>query len=122
MVSPREINNFHLKYFCFCVTISDARPIYIRKEEHIKAHMFTVSIALTIMCILRRKYLPNSTTNSIFESLRKYEFGELDDLTYKTLYWDRNISELSKKMNLNLAYRYHEINKMRSLVGASKKK
>lgn len=103
-------------------TDMDARPIYVRKEEHIKAHMFTVYMALTIMCILRKKYLPNSTTKSIFESLRRYELGELDDLTYKTLYWDQNIGELSKKMNLNLAYKYHEINKMRSLIGASKKK
>ncbi len=109
---------------CFRImkTDMDARPIYVRKEEHIKAHMFTVYIALTIMCILRKKYLPNSTTGSIFESLSKYEFGELDDLTYKTLFWDRNISELSKKMNLNLAFKYHEINKMRNLIGASKKK
>ncbi len=56
------------------------------------------------------------------QSLRKYEFGELDGLTYETLYWDRNIKELSKKMNLNLAYKHHEINRMRGLIGASKKK
>ena len=109
---------------CFRImkTDMDARPIYVRKEGHIKAHMFTVYVALTMMCVLRKKYLPGAATNSIFESLRKYEFGELDDLTYKTLYWDENIKKLSSKMNLDLAHKYIEIKRARSLIGASKKR
>lgn len=103
-------------------TDMDARPIFVRKEEHIKAHMFTVYVALTIICIIRKKYLPSVTTNSIFESLRKYEVGELDDRTYKTLYWDENINKLSSKMNLDLAHKYVEIKRVRSLIGASKKR
>ncbi len=110
------------EYFRIMKTDMDARPIYVRKEGHIKAHMFTVYVDLAIMCVLRKKYLPGATTNSIFESLRKYEFGELDDLTYKTLYWDENIKKLSGKMSLNLAHKYIEIKRARSLIGASKKR
>lgn len=109
---------------CFRIMKTDmqARPIYVRKEEHIKAHLFTVYVALTLICILRKKYLPKATTNSIFKSLRNYVVGAIDDMSYKTLYWDNNTKELSKKMNLNIAYRYLPINKTKSLIGASKKR
>src|SRR5574344_253123 len=103
-------------------TSMSARPIFVRKESHIKAHMFTVYVALTLLCILKRKYLTSSSTESILHSLRSYKLGIEDESTYKTLYWDENIESLSKSMNLNLGYKYIENKAVRGLISTSKKR
>lgn len=107
---------------CFRIMKTDmqARPIYVRKKEHISAHLFSVYMALTIICILKKKYLNQFTTDEIFTALRNYDFVSLDDLTYQTSYMDEVIKTLINKMSLDIQYKYIEKKRIRNIIATSK--
>ncbi len=55
----------------------DARPVYCRKEESIKAHFLICYIALLIMSILRKITGPDFTQEELIETLRKMNLAKV---------------------------------------------
>ena len=81
-----------------------ARPIFVRKPAHIKAHLFTVYLAICLMSHLKLKYNIKGTNEEFFTSLRNLTFIKHSAL--KEEYYDvanRNelLEDLAKQMNID---------------------
>lgn len=74
----------------------DAHPIFVRKKEHIRAHLFTVYVALTLMMYLRGKFVPDMTSQQMLTAVRKYRVVPMDKKKdiYITCYYDSGIHRL----------------------------
>lgn len=78
----------------------DGRPIFVRKPEHIEAHLFTVYVALTLLMYTRKRYAKKFTIGELFEAIRKYSLCRLNkkEDVYKTGFYSKNIDFLAKSM------------------------
>ena len=93
----------------------DGRPIYVRLEEHIKAHFLICFIALTIIRIIQYKILKyhgketlnvdgweqGITAEALKEELNKFEADQFDNNSYKLRKPTENIETLLKINNID---------------------
>lgn len=81
----------------------DGRPIFVRKPEHIEAHLFTVYVALTLLMYIRKKYDTVITMDELFEAIRNYNLCRLNQKEdiYKTGFYSKNIDSLAKSMGFD---------------------
>lgn len=91
---------------CFRTMKADlrGRPIYVRTAEHIRAHLFTVYLALTLVMYVQRKYAAGMTSERLFKAIRKYSLcrlGGKEDV-YRTGYYSKDVDDLAKAMGLTL--------------------
>lgn len=91
-------------FFRIMKTNMKARPIFVRKPAHIKAHLFTVYLAICLMSHLKLKYNIKGTNEEFFTSLRNLTFIKHSAL--KEEYYDvanRNelLDDLAKQMNID---------------------
>ena len=101
----------------------DARPIFVRKPEHIEAHLFTVYVALTLLMYIQKKYVSKMTTDDLLEAIRNYELCMLKKQTdiYKTGYYSKNVEILAKSMNFeNMDKCYLGWNTIKEIISMSK--
>ena len=86
----------------------DGRPLYVRTPEHIKAHLFTVYLALTLVMYVQRKYAQGMTSDRLFKAIRRYALCRLDDKegVYRTCYYSEDVHSLAKAMGLTLNRKY----------------
>ena len=105
---------------CFRImkTNFDARPIYHRKDERIKAHFLICYTALLIYRILEVKLDRNDThftVDEILDTLRNMAVTNLKDVCYASTYTGSKLcSALNSLFDLNLDRRYYlpkELNK-----------
>ena len=88
---------------CFRVmkTNFKARPIYVRTEEHIKAHLFTVYLALVLFVYLKKKYnLNDFTDEELFAGIRNYELDKINDDLYRIISCELSTLKMLEKLNL----------------------
>ena len=78
----------------------DARPIFVYKPEHIKAHLFTVYVALTLLMYIKKKYASSITSEELIEEIRRYCLCIIDkkEGIYKTGYYSKHIETLKNNM------------------------
>lgn len=101
----------------------DARPLFVRTAKHIKAHLFTVYVALVLLMYLKKKYDLQTTSEKLLADLRRYEMAEIDAKGdyYKTGYYSRGIEELRKKTGLPYVNRRYLTRPMvKTMVSRSK--
>lgn len=70
-----------------------ARPVYLSKDERIKAHFTICFIALTIYRILEKKLYNKYTTEQILKALRSIEFLYLRGNGYVPIYEKNEITD-----------------------------
>lgn len=91
---------------CFRTMKTDleGRPLYVRTPEHIRAHLFTVYLALTLVMYVQRKYAAGMTSDRLFKAIRRYSLcrlGGKEDV-YRTGYYSKDVDDLAKAMGLTL--------------------
>ena len=59
-----------------------ARPVYVRKDERIKAHFLTCFLALLILRILEHKLGGEYTTEEIISTLKAHSLRKIDGIGY----------------------------------------
>ena len=82
----------------------DGRPLHVRTPKHIRAHLFTVYLALTLVMYVQRKYAKGMTSDRLFRAIRRYtlcRLGGKEDV-YRTGYYSRDVDALAKAMGLTL--------------------
>lgn len=114
----------------FKITKSEfnTRPIYVRKEESIKAHFLSCFIALLITRIMEVKKLKDSKIDGssipytkIISSLRSTNVIRMNDKNiFINSYYDAVLKEISKVMNINLGKKYYSKQELRSMNNATK--
>ena len=103
----------------------DAHPIFVRTPEHIRAHLFTVYIALTLLMYIQGRYAKDMTTEKLLQAIRNYVICRFDDkkLLFATGYYNKEINELNEKMNFKTMNRkYLNWPMIKKLISKSKNK
>ena len=59
-----------------------ARPVYVRKDERIKAHFLTCFLALLMLRILEHKLGGEYTTEEIISTLKAHSLRKIDGIGY----------------------------------------
>lgn len=70
-----------------------SRPVYLSRDDRIKAHFITCFLALTIYRYLEKILDEEYTTEQIINTLRNYNFREFSGFGYVPLYTVNNIIE-----------------------------
>ena len=64
----------------------DARPVYLSREDRIKAHFTTCFLSLVIFRYLEKKLDEKYTASQIIETLRNFNFKNENDIAYSPVY------------------------------------
>ena len=101
-----------------------SRPVYVQKENHIKAHFLTCYLALLIYRILEQKLNDEGdhfTTREIIDSLRELKLMNLNDLCYSAAFTRTHFTDrLEEVFGLSLSLQALSNPYVKSLIKKSK--
>ena len=100
-----------------------ARPVYLQREDRIKAHFLTCYIALFVFRILQRQLGPQFTCEEIISTLRDMELAKTGDGTgYIPAYTRTDLTDaLHQHAGFRTDFEITTGRSMRSVVAQSKK-
>ncbi len=99
-----------------------ARPVYLSREDRIKAHFTTCFLALVIYRYLEKKLEEKYTTEKIIETLKNYNLVNENDLGYSPLYTRTEIiNKLHEVFNFNTAFEINTNKKIKKILQQTKK-
>ena len=82
-----------------------SRPVYLSRDDRIKAHFTTCFLALTIFRYLEKILDEKFTAEKIIDTLRNYNFRNFPGFGYVPLYTSSNlIHTLHEKTSINTNY------------------
>lgn len=100
----------------------ESRPVYISREDRIRAHFLTCYLALLIFRLLEKKLGDGYTSSQIIQTLRDYNLLRINGEGYlpeymRTLLTDRLHDEFGFRTDLEFV----PTRKMRSIIASTKK-
>jgi transposase len=98
-----------------------ARPVFVRKEEHIEAHFLTCFIALLLLRLLERNVDGEIPVSQIVQSLRRAQLVEISPEIYCAAYCDPVIKRIGKALVLDLWRKNYSKSGLRELAAATKR-
>ena len=125
--SPQELIGMYANLWkiedAFRVTKSDlkSRPVYLSRDDHIKAHFLTCFIALTIMRILEMKTGYKHSTPSLIEAMKRASASHLEENLWLFDYTSPILEDIGKASNIDFSRKYMRTQEIRKVVGSSKK-
>ena len=100
----------------------NARPVYLSREDRIKAHFTTCFLSLIIYRYLEKKLDEKYTTTEIIETLRNFNLREIPGYGYLPTYKYTNINgSLDLKFNYDFKKEFIDIKKIKKIINYSKK-
>lgn len=110
---------------CFRVmkTYFDARPVYLQKDDRIRAHFLICYIALMVFRILQKKLGKRFTCEEILDSLRTFRYYDLYDQGYSYAYEPSEVTRsLAALISPDLNKTYLTKAQMKKILKESKTK
>lgn len=107
---------------CFRImkTNFDARPVFLRKPERIRAHFLICYTALLIYRLMECKLddnLTHVTTSNLIKTLRNMNVVNMDDMYYKSIYsGSQALDALERCFELQLNRKYYRPNDLNKIV------
>lgn len=107
---------------CFRImkTNFDARPVFLRKPERIRAHFLICYTALLIYRLMECKLddnLTHVTTSNLIKTLRNMNIVNMDDMYYKSIYsGSQALDALERCFELQLNRKYHRPSDLNKIV------
>lgn len=107
---------------CFRImkTNFDARPIFLRKPERIRAHFLICYTALLIYRLMECKLddnLTHVTTSNLIKTLRNMNVVNMDDMYYKSIYsGSQALDALERCFELQLNRKYYRPSDLNKIV------
>lgn len=107
---------------CFRImkTNFDARPVFLRKSERIRAHFLICYTALLIYRLMECKLddnLTHVTTSNLIKTLRNMNVVNMDDMYYKSIYsGSQALDALEKCFELQLNRKYYKPSDLNKIV------
>lgn len=99
-----------------------ARPVYLSREDRIKAHFTTCFMALVIYRYLEKKLDEKYTVTQIIETLKEYNFREIKGFGYIPNYkYTDLIDSLNSKFNLELNKEIINYKNFKKFINQTKK-
>ena len=107
---------------CFRImkTNFDARPVFLRKPERIRAHFLICYTALLIYRLMECKLddnLTHVTTSNLIKTLRNMDVVNMDDMYYKSIYsGSQALDALERCFELQLNRKYYRPSDLNKIV------
>lgn len=107
---------------CFRImkTNFDARPVFLRKPERIRAHFLICYTALLIYRLMECKMddnLTHVTTSNLIKTLRNMNVVNMDDMYYKSIYsGSQALDALERCFELQLNRKYYRPSDLNKIV------
>ena len=107
---------------CFRImkTNFDARPVFLRKPERIRAHFLICYTALLIYRLMECKLddnLTHVTTSNLIKTLRNMNVVNMDDMYYKSIYsGSQALDALERCFELQLNRKYYSPSDLNKIV------
>lgn len=107
---------------CFRImkTNFDARPVFLRKPERIRAHFLICYTALIIYRLMECKLddnLTHVTTSNLIKTLRNMNVVNMDDMYYKSIYsGSQALDALERCFELQLNRKYYRPSDLNKIV------
>lgn len=107
---------------CFRImkTNFDARPVFLRKPERIRAHFLICYTALLIYRLMECKLddnLTHVTTSNLIKTLRNMNVVNMDDMYYKSIYsGSQALDALERCFDLQLNRKYYRPSDLNKIV------
>ena len=100
----------------------EARPVYVRREDRIKAHFLTCYISLLVYCLLEKKIGNNYTCNEILSTLRSMRVTLLSKESGYIPSYKRTVltDDLHKAFGFHTDYEFVSKSAMRSIIKSTK--
>ena len=99
-----------------------ARPVYLKRDDRIKAHFTTCFLSLLIYTILEHKLEEKYTSSQIIDTLRKMNFYKKEGCGYVPTYMRTDITDtLHEKFNLRTDTEIVPENTMKKIFKSTKK-
>ena len=108
---------------CFRImkTEFSARPVFVQREDRIKAHFLTCFLALLIYRLLEKKLDEKYTCSQILTTLTEMRFASVEEQGYMPLYVrDRLTDDLHEACGFRTDYQFISKSKMREIEKKSK--
>lgn len=108
---------------CFRIMKTDfeARPVYVRREDRIQAHFLICFLALLFYRILEKKLDKKYTCSKILETLREYEFADVQGQGFMPIYESTGLTDrLHEISGFDTDYEFLTKSRMRTIEKLSK--
>ena len=110
---------------CFRTMKTDfeARPVYVSREDRIKAHFLTCFLALLLFRLLKRELKSPCTTQQLLGVLRGMNFADIEEQGFMPVY-ERNrlTDELHEACGFRTDYQFITKRKMKEIEKKSKRR
>lgn len=93
-----------------------ARPIYVKKDNHVEAHFLICFVSLVIMRVLEHLLDKNFTIREIRNALIRYSGTYLDQNYYVFDYRDQVIKAMETVFNFNLSKKYMTLAEIKNIL------
>ncbi|WP_422487381.1 IS1634 family transposase [Gudongella sp. DL1XJH-153] len=106
----------------FKVTKSDleTRPVYVSREDHIKAHFLTCFIALVLVRILEHITHGKHSITKMVESLRSCTCTNVDQNYYIFDYYDEVLADIGKATNIDFSTKIRTLQQIKKNISETK--
>lgn len=108
---------------CFRIMKTDfyARPVYVQREDRIKAHFLTCFLSLLIYRLMEKKLKERYTCEEILDTLKGMNFADIEEQGYMPLYSREQITDdLHDVCGFRTDYQFISKRKMKKIQKQSK--
>ena len=110
---------------CFRTMKTDfeARPVYLTREDRIKAHFLTCFLSLLHFRLLKRSLKDAYTTEQLFQTLRNIKFADVEEQGFMPVYERQKITDdLHETCGFRTDYQFITKRKMKGIQKKSKRR
>ena len=110
---------------CFRILKTDfsARPVYLQRDDRIRAHFLICFLALLVYRVLEKKLEKKYTCEEILEELREYQFADVQGQGFIPLYTKTKLTDkLHEISGFRTDFEFLTKSKMREIQKKSKGK
>ena len=110
---------------CFRTMKTDfeARPVYLNREDRIKAHFLTCFLALLHFRLLKRSLKDVYTTEQLLQTLRNMKFADVEEQGFMPVYERQTITDdLHEACGFRTDYQFITKRKMKGIQKKSKRR
>ena len=101
----------------------DARPVYVSREDSIKAHFLICFLALLHFRLLKRDLKTPCTTEQLLKVLKDIKFADVEDQGFMPVYERQKITdELHENCGFRTDYQLITKRKMKHIQKKSKRR
>ena len=94
----------------------DAKPVYVSREDRIKAHFLTCFLALLHFGLLKRELKTAYTTEQLLQALKDIQFADIEEQGFMPVYERRKITdELHEVCGFRTDYQFITKRKMKEI-------